>query len=165
MSTKENYIYTNIKGEEGSFTADTRTFLYFEVMSSVHKSGNLLMGNSASGSYYSHWFFDLGGAMKGKRFGSEVGILNIFLYDGIIGVIIYFFLLFSISFIAIRNSNNDLSKMLGLLIASRWMLSFVEEYTDYDLNFYFFWLIMGLVSTTSFRMMNNKQMKNYIKQI
>jgi hypothetical protein len=53
--------------------------------------------------------------------------------------------------------------MLGLVIASRWMLSFIEEYTQYDLNFFFFWLIMGLVSTAAFRKLNDEEVQNFFK--
>ena len=51
--------------------------------------------------------------------------------------------------------------MLGLFIASRFLLSFIEEFTQYDINFYFFWIAIGLVSSTQFRAMSDQQLKTY----
>ena len=163
FSSNEEIIITNNYGKEENFTADTRTLLYEEVLGSMENIPEWLIGKSASGSYNSKMFFNSGGGIEGKRYRSEVNILNILLYHGIIGVIIYFFLLYKVSSIAINNSNNILSKMIGMLIASRWTLSFVEEFTQYDLNFFFFWLIMGLVSTLSFRKLNNEEIRYYFK--
>lgn len=164
MSKQEGLNTLNSQGEEESLTDDTRTFLYSEVLSSFYQSEDLVIGKSAIGSYQSEWFDgDDGGAMNGKRTGCEVGILNILLHYGLIGVIIYFLLLINVSYIAINHSNNILSKMLGLYIAFRWTYSFVEEFTQYDLNFYFFWIAVGLVSSTGFRKLNDMELQNYFE--
>ena len=163
MAKNEDYVITDEHGKDQSLTQDTRTFLYVEVLASMKNTKEWLIGKSASQGYNSIWFKDTGGAMNGIRHRSEVNILNILLYHGIIGVSIYFFLFYSISYIAINKSNNKLSKMLGLLIATRWLLSFIEEFTQYDLNFYFLWLIMGLVSTKIFRSMTDGELKNYLR--
>lgn len=163
MSNDEELITTNKHGDEENLMTDTRTFLYAEVLTSLNNSENWIIGESAVGSYETNWFYDDGGAMKGKRYGSEVGILNILLRNGIIGVLIYLFLLFTVSFYAINYSSNILSKMLGIFIAFRWTYSFVEEFTQYDLNFYFFWLIIGLVSSNQFRSMSDLEVKKYFE--
>ena len=160
----EDELYTlNKSGDEENLMTDTRTFLYAEVLSSLSNSGNWIMGESAIGSYKTDWFYDEGGAMKGKRYGSEVGILNILMRNGIIGVIIYFLLLVTVSYTAIQNSNNYLAKILGLFIAFRWTYSFVEEFTHYDLNFYFFWIVIGLVSSKYFRGMTDFEVKKFLE--
>ncbi len=135
-------------GESESLTRDTRTFLYTEVISSLIKSNRLVIGEGSAGSYRSKFF--LNGAGEHRRYSSEVNILNILLYHGIIGVIIYMFLLYTISHKAIKRSNNTLAKILALIVASRWMLSFLEEFTQFDINFYFFWIIIGLISSERF---------------
>lgn len=163
ISSDEGYTTTNSKGEEENLTFDTRTFLFVEVFKSINNSGNWVFGSGAAGSYESDWFIDDGGAINGKRYGCEVGILNILLRYGLIGVTIYFLLLYVVSLHAINNSSNILSKMLGLFIAFRWTYSFVEEYTQYDLNFYFFWIAIGLVSSLSFRRMNDLEIKKYFE--
>jgi len=164
-SKKEGFGVVNNLGEEEDLMTDSRTFLYDEVLSSLNRTGNILIGESASGSYQSDFFYDDGGAMEGKRNNSEVGILNILLLYGVIGVVIYFVLLFRVSSIAIYHSSNILAKMLGLFIAFRWTYSFVEEYTQYDLNFYFFWIAIGMVSSSSFRRMSDNDIRNYFKSL
>jgi hypothetical protein len=163
ISKDEGYTTTNNLGEEENLTSDTRTFLYVEVFNTINNSGSWFFGSGAAGSYQSDWFYNDGGAINGKRYGCEVGMLNILLRYGLVGVIIYFLILFIVSFQAIKNSSNILSKMLGLFVAFRWTYSFVEEYTQYDLNFYFFWIVVGLISSLQFRRMNDLEVRNYFK--
>lgn len=162
ISKNDRFTISNNYGNIENLTTDTRTFLYKEVFSSMNGINNWIIGKSSSGSYKSDWFYDDGGAMKGIRNKSEVNILNILLYHGLIGIILYFILLYKVSYNAIVHSNNLLSKMLGILIATRWPLSFIEEYSQYDLNFYFFWLVMGLVCNNLFRQMTDKEVKSYL---
>jgi hypothetical protein len=156
--SQKQSIELNAKQQKNAFS-DTRTFLYVEVLQSLNQTGHWILGESASGTYRSSWFTDPEG--NGRRWNCEVGILNILLHNGIIGCLIYFLLLFTVSRIAITSSNNSLTKYLGLFIAFRWVMSFLEEYTQFDLNFFFFWLTIGLVSNASFRQMNDNEIKDF----
>lgn len=160
--SSESYTTTTNSGKEENLTMDTRTFLYYEVFKTLNKTDSWLIGRSAAGSYESEWFINDGGAINGKRYGSEVGILNILLRYGMIGVIIYFLLLYKVSVTAIKSSKNLIAKLIGLFIAFRWTYSFVEEYTQLDLNFFFFWIAIGLVSSKTFREMSDQQIKSYL---
>lgn len=162
ISQQQEVTVESNDGHEINLTGDTRSFLYKEVLASMNGTTEWLIGKSASGSYNSVWFYNDGGAMNGKRYRCEINILNILLYHGLIGVAIYLSLVYIVSYRAINNSRNILSKMLGLAIASRWALSFFEEFTQYDLNFYFFWIFVGLISTTAFRKLNDFEVKNYL---
>ena len=148
-------------GDEESLTADTRTFLYVEVFKSLLTTGNLVVGEGGSGKYKSD-YFDTVGDHRG-RYSSEVGFLNVLLYSGIIGLIIYFLILFLSSYYAIYKSNNFLCKMLGLLISARWSLFFIEEFTSFDLNTLFTWITIGLVSSIAFRSLTDNELKLYFK--
>lgn len=159
ISENEEYITYTKKGELENLTTDTRTFLYQEVIFSVLKSNNLIFGEGLSTGYQSDFFTDKGGAINGKRYRCEVHFLNIFLYFGLTGVLSYTLFLFFVCYKGIYNSNNILAKMLSLLIASRFLLSFLEEFTQYDMNFFFFWLIVGLLCSSQFRSMSDKQIK------
>jgi len=161
-SDNEEYSTINEEGEIESLSADTRTFLYQEVIIDVVKNDAVIFGKSPSQGYKSFEFYDTGGGINGIRYSCEVNILNIFLYFGLVGVILFFLVVFAISYLGIFKSKNRLSKMLGLLLASRFMLSFLEEFTNFDLNFYFFWLIVGLVSSNSFRNMSDNQIKLWL---
>lgn len=164
-SKKQGYNIRNRFGMEENLVWDTRTFLYNEVLSTINETGDWLMGEGTSGKYKIHSFADISGVRSGYRYSTEVGILNILLYHGLIGVIIYFLLFFTVSYVAINRSANFLAKMLGLFIAFRWTSSFVEEYTQYDVNFFFLWLAIGLVSSLEFRKMKEVEIKKFFQAI
>ena len=166
LSENENYSYDNENYEdyEQNILADTRTFLYIEVFDTLLEAGALPFGVSAAKGYKSIWFFDTGGAIKGIRYDTEVNFLNIILHFGVLGIVVYFLLLLMISYYAIFRSNNALAMMIGFVIAFRWSFSFLEEYTQFDLNFFFFWLFAGLVSNSNFRAMSDEQMMKYLRK-
>lgn len=156
VSKLENLNITS--NSKQSTVKDSRTFLYEEVFSSIKTTGELIFGKGANSSYFSNYF-------GFKRYSSEVAVLNIVMRYGLFGLFLYLLLLFSISYLAISHSNNMLVKLLGILISTRWTLSFVEEFTQYDINFYFFFLITGLVTNHIFRNMNDKQIGIFMKQL
>ncbi|MBB3054364.1 hypothetical protein [Mucilaginibacter gotjawali] len=161
-SQNDSYVVKDNKGNAGddeSLTADTRTFIYLEVFKTLNAQDSWLLGGSAVAKYKTESFDKL--VENNQRYGSEVGFLNTLLYSGIIGVVLYALLLFVVSHNAIYYSNNWLSKMIGLVIISRWLLFFMEEFTQFDLNFYFLWIIIGLVSTKQFRAMTDTQVALY----
>ncbi|MDB5157651.1 MAG: hypothetical protein JWR50_2358 [Mucilaginibacter sp.] len=147
--------------QEENLTADTRTFLYVEVFKTLSDKGTFLIGEGASGKYKSDYFDDIGD--NRGRYGSEVGFLNILLYSGIIGFIIYGLILLISSYYAVYRSKNFLCKMFGMLLICRWLLFFVEEYTNFDLNTFFTWLLIGLVCNAQFRNMTDRELKLLFK--
>jgi hypothetical protein len=163
VAKEEGYTVLNSEGIEQSLTGDTRTFLYMEIFTDIDYNDTWILGKGAAGSYFSDFFTDKGGAIDGVRFSTEVGILNILLRNGILGVMIYFIVLLFTSFYAINYSNNILVKLLGLFIAFRWTLSFVEEFTQFDINFFTFWFAIGLATTKSFREMTERELKVFFK--
>ncbi|HEY4111798.1 hypothetical protein [Puia sp.] len=158
-----SYTVKAQKGDLGevNLTGDTRTFLYEEVLSTLYTNGSVMAGEGATGTYTTEYFETADDT--GRRYGSEVGVLNLALYSGTIGVLIYLGVLFSCSWYAIYRSNNFLCKMLGLVLAVRWLLFFVEEFTNFDLNTFFLWLIMGLVANSNFRSMGNAEVRAFFR--
>lgn len=149
----EKYDLTvEVNGVESNLLVDNRTFLYVETISSMKNISNWIFGKGASGNYETSFFGDEGGGVNtyGNRYASEVGILNIFLHQGLLGCLIYMFLIFKITKNALIKSKNNLIKMIAILLAFRWPLSFVEELTQYDLNFVFFWIMLGVISSKIF---------------
>jgi hypothetical protein len=163
-SSKNSYNVKSAKygnGEQENLTNDTRTFLYVEVFSTLIKDGDMTIGKGATGKYKSEYFQDESG--NGERHASEVGFLNIILYSGIIGLVIYALILFIASYYAIYQSSNFLCKMLGLLLICRWLLFFTEEFTNFDLNTFFTWLLIGLLCNKEFRSMTDKELKLFFR--
>lgn len=152
---------TTASGEKvkNNFKADTRTFLYVDVIKSVLKRNTWFTGEGATGGYETKSFGSLG--TRG-RMGSEVGILNVFLYLGILGVIGFSVIFYFSSFLAVYHSNNYLTKIIGLFIAFRWTYSWIEEFSNFDMNYFFLWLMIGFCFSKSIRDMDDSEMKNWV---
>jgi hypothetical protein len=63
---------------------------------------------------------------------------------------------------AINYSNNFLSKILGVFVAFRWVVFFIEDITKYDINFYFLWIAIGMCFSTQFRMQTDDDLKKWL---
>ena len=150
----------NVAGEKENFMADSRTFLYEECLSSMDRKDSFLFGEGGCGKYYTEAFKNaLFGA---NRYASEVGVLNTLLYSGIIGVALYWIVFFIASYKAINDSENILSKMIGLFIIIRWDYFFVEEFTNFNTNYFFLWLMIGMCLTPQFRYMTDEDIREWI---
>lgn len=118
---------------------DTRSFLYFEVIEDLMNTGDYLFGRSLAGSYQSKFFVNHGGAIGGRRFATEVGLLNIFLYTGVTGVVFLFYSLISTA----RRYFYSWSVMC--LLFYKFLFLFIEDFTQLDLLWLFFIIILKIV--------------------
>lgn len=172
-----NYIkgnYTAVshetgKAQETSLKADTRTFLYVENINSAIKNKYILFGRTPANGYDSQYF---GNYLKytlhtGKmqRFSSEVGILNIFLWGGLISVFLYFLVFFYASYLAVYKSNSYFMKIIGLFVAFKWAYSFVGEFAVFDMMNTTLWLLISICYSTQFRKMNDFEVKEWVKHV
>jgi hypothetical protein len=166
---KGNYETTKVQNGEivgGSLTADTRTFLYVEVLQSAFKHNYVLFGRTPargndSKSFGAHLADELKTG-KMERFSNEVSILNLFTWTGIVGVILYFIIFYKATYLAINKSNNIFMKIIGLYVAFRWLYAWVEDFSRIDLYYCFLWFLIGMCYSTKFRQMNNQEMKVWI---
>ena len=156
----EQFVISEGGKESSNLIQDTRTGLYVEVLSSVMENKTLLFGGGATEKYKSDLFITIDDGRG--RYGAEVGFLNTLLYAGILGVLLYFIILITACYYAINYSNSFLSKMLGVFIAFRWVLFFIEDITKYDLNFYFLWIAIGMCFSTQFRMQTDDDLKKWL---
>lgn len=159
----------NGKLEEESLTADTRTFLYVEVLESAIKHNYVLWGRTpARGNdsvYFGRHLADELKTGKMERFSNEASILNVFTWTGIIGVIFYFLVLFKASYLAVNKSNNIYIKILGLYVAFRWTYAWVEDFHRFDLSNLLLWITIGMCFSEAFRAMNNLEIKLWVRGI
>jgi hypothetical protein len=168
-----NYSITKrtISGEkvEETLTADTRTFLYLEVLESAVKHNYALWGRTPARGNDSAYFGDFSKEIlktgKQERYSNEVSILNIFTWLGLIGGVLYFLVFLKASYLAINESNNIFIKLVGLNVSFRWTYGFVEDFSNFDLSNIFLWLMLGMCFSKSFRQMSNYQMKNWVLSI
>ncbi|NRT13281.1 hypothetical protein [Flavobacterium sp. 14A] len=162
---------TNINGKSksSSLTADTRTFLYEEVLQSAVKHEYVLFGRTPARGYDSEYFRkmvskDLKMNTK-ERFGSEVAVHNIFTWNGLIGVVLYFLVFIKASLLALYKSKSYLMKLLGVFVAFRWTYAFVEDFTTFELQYLFLWVTIGMCYSTKFRRMTDLEIKIWVNGI
>ena len=160
---------TDFEGTEGEYnlSTDTRTFLYFEVIQSAIKNEYVFFGRTPARGNDSESFGKVSYENTGRdeRLGNEVGILNVFTWTGITGVILYLFVFFNASYLAVNHSKNIYSKMLGIYVAFRWLWSWVEDINNFSLNYFILWIMIGLCFSYSFRMMSNYEVTIWIRGV
>ncbi|WP_167607493.1 hypothetical protein [Maribellus sediminis] len=145
--------------------SDTRTFIYVEAFSSAIKNNYIIQGHSLARGYESVSFADTDFYNRGERYDSEVSIINIFTHMGIIGVFLYFLIFFSASNKAINKSNNSYMKMLGIYVSFRWVFAWVEDFSRFDLNYLFLWIMIGMCFSISFRQMTDHEFEQWVKSL
>ncbi|GLB48662.1 hypothetical protein [Neptunitalea lumnitzerae] len=166
----EDAVIINDEGREQSLLNDTRTFLYIEEISSALKNDYWLFGRSMARGYDTVSFAKFGNIMqeetnRNERPSSEVSILNIFNYFGIVGVLLYFFIFVAASYYAISKSNNKYIKLIGLYVSFRWAYAWVEDFNSFDLNYFLLWVIVGICFSVAYRGMTNREFENWLNSI
>ena len=164
--TKERVDETGRVRQE-RLTADTRTFLYTEVILSAKLYNSWWIGRSPAKGNKTEAFGDWAEENYGKRerYSNEVAILNIFTWTGIVGVIFYFLVFWRASYLAIHRSRNDYIKIIGIFVAFRSFYAWVEDINTFNLNYFFLWVLIGLCLSVSFRNMTNDEVKNWVRGI
>jgi len=159
---------TTKKGEVvvENLLTDTRTILYEEVLLSALKNNYLVFGRTpARGNDTDFWEDQTEITGKNERFSNESGILNVFTWTGIIGLLLYFLVFYKATYLAINKSNNIYSKMIGIFLAFRWLWSWVSEYSAFELSYLSIWILVAMSYSKSFRNMNNNEFKIWIRGI
>lgn len=167
-----NYNMTSDSGakiHQESLTVDTRTFIYVETITSAIKNNYIIEGRTPALGYDSKYFgsytkWNLGTG-KAMRFASEVSILNIFTWNGFIGVILYFLVFYIATYLAVYKSNSFHMKIVGIFVAFRWSYAFVEDFTSFGLPYVFLWILIGMCYSTSFRKMNDAEFAEWVRAL
>jgi len=151
---------------ERDLLADTRSDAYREVLNSAKNHNSWWIGRSpARGNDTDRYaaVADISG--RQERPGNEAAILNIFSWTGIVGVLLYFFVFYVASYLAVKRSQSVFCKMLGIFIAFRWLYSWVEDINYFTLTTVFLWILLGLCLSTEFRKMNDQEVKVWVRGI
>lgn len=161
------YTMKTTDDEDISALADTRTFLYVEEISSAVKYNYYVFGRSIARGYESFAFGqgideDLG-VKRGERGSCETSILNIFNYFGIFGVLVYLLVFASAVRIALKESKNRFIPLVAICVAFRWTFAWVEDFSRFDLNYLFLWIMIGMCFSPLFRNMTDHDIKLWIK--
>ncbi|MFA7491955.1 MAG: hypothetical protein WCZ43_00335 [Proteiniphilum sp.] len=152
---------------EQSVIADSRTFIYEEVLGSAVHNNYWLLGRTPARGNDSYAFGEIAAELTGRneRLSNEIGLANVFTWTGIVGVILYTLIFFWASFLAVNRSRNIYAKMLGIYVAFRWLYSWIEDVNDFSLNYFMLMVMLGLCFSESFRNMSNKDITIWARGI
>jgi len=171
-SNKGNYVeYRVVDGKvvKDDLAADTRTFIYQEVITSALKHHYVIWGRTPARGNDSMAFgkYTAEELKTGKyeRHANEVCHLNVFTWLGMIGIILYSLIYLRSSYLAVYRSNNIYMKYLGCFIAFRWAYGWVEDGNTFAILSISLWMIIAMGLSTKFRIMNNRQMVIWIRSI
>ena len=160
-STNVEFLITS-KGEQENLAEDTRTELYSDVLKDLYESGDIWLGRGANGKYKTGGDFELPVELGNMRPDVEVGFLKLLIYNGILGVLFYSIIIWIAAYNGIAKTNNTLSQLFGILIASHWFILFLENIITYNPYYYFHWFTVGLCLSHSFRTLTNEQIKQWL---
>lgn len=144
--------------------SDTRTFIYVEAISSAINNDYLIFGRTPSRGYDTVYFQDqLKEIGSNERLSSEIGIINILTWTGLLGVSIYLLLLGRSLLIPFALSDNIYLILLALYTLIRYLLSFVEEYPGINLSYVSLWLTISILSSKNFIKMSKDEFRTLLK--
>lgn len=162
-------LTSSTSGDKYSALIDTRTFLYQEEINSAIKHNYVLQGRSMARGYESHSFGKsidkVLGIERGERQRCEVSILNVFNYFGIMGVILYFIIFVTASYKGVTQSHNLFVPLIGIYVAFRWLFAWIEDFSRFDLNYLFLWIMIGICYSPQFRSMSNKDFYIWLRTL
>jgi hypothetical protein len=165
--TEKKIIAGQVK--EMDLKADTRTFLYKEVIMSAIKNNYILIGRSpARGNESEHFGEHAAIELKTgryERYINEVSILNIFTWTGLVGLVLYFFVFFKAVYLAIYKSNNFFLKVIGLYVTFRWIYAWVEDFNRFDIMNIVLWMLIAICYSEQFRNMSDADFKTWLNSI
>lgn len=157
------------KEEDVSLTADTRTFLYKEVIASSIKNSHVVWGRTPARGYESFWFdfseLQAIGIRPSERHGTEVSVLNVFLHTGLIGLVLYFLVFYYSSYLAIFRSCNIYIKLIGLFVIFRWCYGWIEDFNQLDINYAMLWMFIAMCYSNQYRSMTDSQFKDWLLSV
>ncbi len=164
-STKE----VNGEIETQDLAADTRTFIYYEVITSAINNNYVLFGRTPARGNDSAAFgkkieqeLNTG---KYERHRNEVCFPNVFTWLGLIGMILYCLIYFKSSYLAVFKSNNYYIKLIGLFIAFRFLYGWIEDVNSFDINSISIWMMIAMGFSQEFRNMTDHEFTCWLKNI
>lgn len=171
-SNEGKYIEKSVvngKQVEEDLSADTRTFIYVEVIESALKHNYVIWGRTPARGNDSMTFgiYQAEQLKTGKyeRHSNEVCHTNVFTWLGLIGVILYSLIYLRSSYLAVYRSKNIYIKFIGCFIAFRWAYGWVEDGNTFSILSISLWIMIAMGISTRFRLMTNEQFQSWIYEI
>lgn len=174
LSSHEGEYVEYENGEDGELveidaSADTRTFIYEEVIQSAVKNDYIWTGRTPARGNDSPSFGRLIaeqlGVNRWERPMNEVCHPNIFTWLGLIGVVLYALIYFSASWLAMYRSRSFALKVLGCFVAFHWALGWLEDCNRFSVDNIFLWMCIAMCLSPQFRSMDEVDFKLWFKGI
>ena len=157
------------KNVTDDLSADTRTFIYKEVISSAIKHDYVLWGRTpARGNdsvFFGRFSAEELGTGKFERHSNELCHTNVFTWLGLVGLILYSCIYLRSSYLAVFKSNSIYMKFLGCFIAFRWAYGWVEDFNRFDIMNVSLWMMIAMGISIRFRSMSNRDFYLWVLSI
>lgn len=156
---------------------DTRSLLYFDVIKSAIDNNYVIQGRSLSrgndiinsGMLFQiaddNGFYDDTELVNNERTANEMCYPNIFTWMGLIGVVMYMWLIIKAVNLATNHSRNIYVKLLGCYLAFRWSLGWIGEVTGFTNANLALWSMIAICASPYFRNMTENEFKSWFKSM
>jgi hypothetical protein len=156
--------------QQESILNDTRTFLFQEVLISTINSESVLFGRSPGRGYKSAFFQDtLDESMKNgynvERTNVEVGLLGIYLWTGIFGVILYTLLFYSSAMRVFKLSKNKYMFSVSVALSFLFVLSWIEVTAALHISYLLIFILIGMCHSKELLNMTDKEFSKFISKV
>lgn len=161
-SKKELILHINNATSE-DLLADTRTFAYEAVITTSVKNNTILFGMTPAKNAKTKQFQNTILKITGRK--NECGITNLYMWCGIIGVVLLMAIYIKAVYLSICRSNNYISKLLGIYIAFRWMWFWIEDIQDYYIDNIVLYAMIAMCFSKQFRKLRDIQIALFIRSL
>ncbi|ADE83489.1 hypothetical protein PRU_1761 [Xylanibacter ruminicola 23] len=173
--TGRSYAWVSIdnnKSREYEFK-DTRSLLYVDIIQSMKDNNQILWGCSPARGFkvnYSWVLIEYGYNSynpfnKGERHKNEMVLANIFLWCGIIGLILFSLIYMRGSYLALYKSRNKIVPMIGCFVAFRWSFGWIEDVNNFLIYDVDLWLLIAMCYSKRFRYLSDKQIEKWFNSL
>jgi len=168
-SNTETYVNGKLV-EKPIGSADTRTFIYVEVLTSAVNNDYIWIGRTPARGNDSPTFApqiiaDRGTGVKLERNMNEVCHPNIFTWLGLIGMILYGLLYLQSTIMGLYYSNNIYIRYLAVVVAIHWALGWIENMNNFIPMNMGQWMVIGMCISPEFRRMSNDEFKIWFRSL
>lgn len=161
--------YTTNTGE--NMKDDTRTFLYEEAIGSALTNNYVLLGRTPGYGYDSKFVktregdYDKVEGVKAQR-NSEVFIVNIFTWCGLVGLIAWFAFYYWFGIRTLMHAKNNYVRGLVLYVGMFWICSwFSNNFCAPDNSFMMLYIILAICMQPQFPKMTNEEIRLYFRRM
>ena len=179
VDTNKTYAkqYQTSSGSSGEIvdaTDDTRTFIYYETITSAVRNDYVLFGRTpARGNDTMHFWDSIEGQneqhkvenLKYERHRNEVCFPNFFTWLGLVGLILYSLIYLTASYVGLYHSKSLYVKLMAIYTAFNFMFGWVENCCAFDILNFNYWFMISICLSPLFRNMTDKDINNWIQEL